>query len=267
VPPLGPSTDLVDSRFGPLALGCPDTVASVLGCGLDAAVAYTISGTSESVVVHSARKATGAGLRNSVWLGNGWLHVGPSSVGGVTLEWAANLLSGGDVGRLVALAARVTPDAQTPLFGPYLTGERAPLWDPSLTGTWRGLRVSHTAADLAAAVLEGVSFSVRHAVHRAQLSAGHEVDRIIGQGGILHNAIAAQLRADALERPIEVITGADTTVRGAAAIALTAVTGDSLKASTRRFAAVPRIYQPRRGEDVSKRYEAWLELCVGAERG
>ena len=262
VPPLGSPGDIVESPYGPAALGCPDTIASVLGCGLEDAAAYSISGTSESIVVHSAMKTPSAGIRNSVPIDKGWLHVGPSSVGGVTLEWAAGLLSDGDVGRLVALAARVTPGRRTLLFAPYLAGERAPLWDPSLTGSWRGLRVSHTAADLAAAVLEGVSFSVRHAIDRAQLSAGQGIERIIGQGGILHNGTAAQLRADALERPLEIVTGADTTIRGAAAIAMSAATGESLQESTRRFAATPHTVEPRPNDYVSTRYEAWLELAA-----
>lgn len=264
VPALGSPTEHIDSRFGPLALGCPDTLASVLGCGLDDEAVYTISGTSESVAAHSQRKTPSGGVRNSVPLGGGWLHVAPSSVGGVTLEWAANLLAGGDIARLVSLAARVTPDAHTPLFGPYLAGERAPHWNPSLTGSWSGLRMSHTAADLAAAVLEGVAFAVRYSIHQTEKSAAHEGRRIVGQGGILHNATAAQMRADALERPLDVIIGADTTARGAASVAMASLSGESLQTSSQRFAAIPRTYHPRPNADVASRYEAWLETCVGS---
>src|SRR3989339_384605 len=50
--------------------------------------------------------------------------------------------------------------AAAPVFLPYLSGERTPHNNPNASGVFVGLRSNHTAADLAYAVMEGVSFGL-----------------------------------------------------------------------------------------------------------
>lgn len=46
------------------------------------------------------------------------------------------------------------------LFLPYLLGERSPRWNPDAKGTFVGITVDHTKADMLRAVMEGVSFNL-----------------------------------------------------------------------------------------------------------
>lgn len=44
---------------------------------------------------------------------------------------------------LTKIADRIPPGSNGLLFHPYLTGERAPLWDPNARGSFFGLTLNH----------------------------------------------------------------------------------------------------------------------------
>ncbi|RKP12181.1 xylulokinase, partial [Piptocephalis cylindrospora] len=52
------------------------------------------------------------------------------------------------------------PGAKGVLFAPWICGERTPYADAQVRGSFLGLDITHTRADLARAVLEGVAFSL-----------------------------------------------------------------------------------------------------------
>jgi xylulokinase len=56
-------------------------------------------------------------------------------------------------------AAQAGPGAEGLFFLPYLTGERAPHYDPDAKGAWVGLTVRHGRAHLARSILEGASYA------------------------------------------------------------------------------------------------------------
>ena len=98
---------------------------------------------------------------------------------GAALAWVATLLRS-DVATLVAEveAARLSP-ADTPVFTPYLAGERTPHDDPTLTAAFSGLSHDTGPLHLVQAVLEGVALA---------LADGHD-------------ALIAQRRADRGRHP------------------------------------------------------------------
>ena len=61
-------------------------------------------------------------------------------------------------------AAGVPAGADGLLFHPYLLGEDAPYWDPTLRASFHGLDAGHRRPHLARAVLEGTAFALRHAM-------------------------------------------------------------------------------------------------------
>ena len=77
-----------------------------------------------------------------------------------SLDWVAHLL-GRELGPLIAEveAANLSPD-ETPVFTPYLAGERTPHDDPTLTATMSRLGFASGPLHLVQAVLEGVALAL-----------------------------------------------------------------------------------------------------------
>ncbi|KYG29632.1 gluconokinase [Alkalihalobacillus trypoxylicola] len=100
-----------------------------------------------------------------------WVIGGPVNNGGIVLRWVKEQLAR-DVAEeavtlgvdpydhLLQIASQSSPGANGLLFFPYLTGERAPLWDADARGSFVGLSLHHTKADMIRAVLEGITFNL-----------------------------------------------------------------------------------------------------------
>ena len=67
---------------------------------------------------------------------------------------------GGDYRTLDAEAATVAVGCDGLMFHPYLNGELTPYADPTLCGSFTGMRATHTRGHFTRAVLEGVSLSL-----------------------------------------------------------------------------------------------------------
>jgi xylulokinase len=146
---------------------------------------------------------------------------------GVTLDWVRRTL-GASWDELYDTAAR-SWRADTPVFLPYLAGER---WDHRDTGgAWTGLTLAHQREDLLRAALEGVAFLLRGKLDdlRARGTPGPAAIQLAG-GGSRHPAWR-QLLADALAVPLYPAGTGWLTARGAALLAA-AATGLAPDAST-----------------------------------
>lgn len=116
------------------------------------------------------------------------------------LDWAARLLGLDDAVAVVRLAARAEGDV--PLFAPYLSsgGERAPFLDPAARAGLHDLGHDHGPAEVARAVLDGLTLAVADCVE-----AAGGAERLAVCGGGSRSELWCRLIADA--------TGA-TVVRG-----------------------------------------------------
>lgn len=93
-------------------------------------------------------------------------------------------------------------------FLPYLMGERSPINDTNARGTFTGLTMDATRADLTQAVLEGVSFAIRDSVEVARsLGISIPSSKICGGGAksplwkkILANVLNMELESAATEQ-------------------------------------------------------------------
>ena len=81
------------------------------------------------------------------------------------------------------------------IFLPYLSGERTPHNDPNAKGVFFGMTHSTTKADLALAVLEGVSFALADGLD-AQHSVSSEPNEISLIGGGAKSGYWRQMLAD-----------------------------------------------------------------------
>ena len=91
-----------------------------------------------------------------------WVIGGAISNGGITLRWAGETFAPDLVAEghadvdVLKLAAQAPPGSDGLLMLPYVLSERAPLWDPDLSGAFLGIRAHHTRSHFIRAALEGV---------------------------------------------------------------------------------------------------------------
>jgi xylulokinase len=133
---------------------------------------------------------------------------------GAALDWVRRTL-GASWDELYATAARPW-SASTPVFLPYLAGERWAHRDSG--GAWTGLTLAHGRDDLMRAALEGVAFLLRGQLDELR-AAGCVPARVMLAGGGSTPPAWRQLLADALELPLYPAGTDELTARGAALIA------------------------------------------------
>lgn len=249
----------------PVVLGMMDAWASLIGLGVVRdGQAMSLSGTSEVTGLIAGTVVAEPGVITfPPWAGMTF-HAGPTQAGGASLEWVARLL-GRDAPALAQEAAIIT--AGSPLFLPHLQGERTPLWDPALRGTFAGLTAATGPEALTAAVLEGVAFSARLAFESLYRSAGCRPDSVrIGGGGAASDRWC-QIRADALNLPLQRVRGTDPGAMGAAVMA---GVGSGVMASL--TLAAEQLVQPDRsftpdadGAAIAdQRFKLWQDLIQHA---
>ena len=250
----------------PVAVGCHDTYAAVLGLGaLRPGYAYNISGTTEVLGLFSERPAEADGLVSVDW---GICHQlgGPSQNGADVLRWLLPTL-GIDVSTPEAVEKALNEtgggggDAAPLLFLPFLQGERVPYWDPDLRGAFIGLNRHHTAGNLIQAALEGIAFQNRDVLERAESAFAMTATGIRFGGGGARSARWAAIKADVLRRPVSVGAAEEPGVIGAAILGLTAIgVFPTLEEAQQVLAKVSRAHQPNpdRAAFYDRLYDAYM---------
>ena len=88
-------------------------------------------------------------------------------------------------------------------FLPYLMGERSPINDTDARGTFIGMSMDTSRADLVQAVLEGVAFAIRDSFEVAK-SLGVPVDRSKLCGGGAKSPLWRKIMANVLNIPLDI---------------------------------------------------------------
>jgi sugar (pentulose or hexulose) kinase len=98
---------------------------------------------------------------------------------------------------------------------PYLNGERAPRWNPSLRGELSGISTGTGVADLARATLEGTAYGLAHIVQLLR-DAGARVDSLVCSGSPARSDLWCQIKASVLGVPVDVPADSNLAAYGAA---------------------------------------------------
>ena len=215
VPPIVPGDAVVAATGGaalraaglpadvPVVCGAGDAGASAWGAGAEGGgAAHAYVGTSGWMAV--TLDALPDDLPRDTYVlampsGAGALQVAPIVTAGAAVEWAA-AATGRDVARAFAALGRARPDAASPLFLPYLSGERSPFEDAAVRGAFLGLDASHGPDDLFLAAIEGVGHALRHCLEAMEA----EPAVIAAIGGGFRGAAMGPVVADALGRALAV---------------------------------------------------------------
>lgn len=105
-------------------------------------------------------------------------------------------------------AKETAPGSDGLIFLPYLTGERAPVNDPSATGAFLGITARHGKGHFARAVMEGVAYSLKQVYDLIMsVNPGLVSDEIVLAGGGANSPIWRQIFADVFQLPVRTVFG------------------------------------------------------------
>ena len=236
-------------RGVPVVSGGPDFVVSLLGTAtVRTGRACIRSGTSEGVNVVWPTAIADPRLLSLGHVVPGLFNIsGYVSTSGKALEWFRRITgqTSLDYGELFHRIESVPPGSRGLLFLPYLTGERAPLWDPHARGAFLGLTLSHGLAEMTRAVAESTGFAIRD-VMEVMVEDGLSIQDLRITGAPSRSPVWNQLKADITGHRIQAPTILDSDLAGDACLALFAL-GDypSLADASEAMVSMGTTYEPR----------------------
>lgn len=230
-PPVLPSDEIIGRvsvqaaaatglRAGtPVVNGSSDNSAAALGAGMIHSGQVTlIIGTAGVITVCSQQPLPDPQHRTLCWhycLRDRWVTLGVMQTAGESLHWFKNAFdreaaSSGDIFDQYNQAIAHVPDGCGGLvFLPYLNGERTPYWDPAARGVFFGINLSTEKAHFIKAIMEGVSFGLRHNIETVE-SLGIAIDEVRAVGGGLKSPVWLAVLGKALRKPIVTVGVPDT---------------------------------------------------------
>ena len=104
------------------------------------------------------------------------------------------------------------------IFLPYMTGERAPLWDSDARGVFFGLTLGTSRGDMIRAILEGGAFALKHNLLEAE-KAGHPISRLTAAGGGASSDLWLRIKASVLGIPVVRLNNSSSGALGNALVA------------------------------------------------
>jgi xylulokinase len=204
----------------PVAVGAADTAAAALAVDLvRPRSAFESAGTSGVLTFCLDTPDFDPLFMNRCHVRPGlWLAHGAMSTLGGALTWARSKVwpDSTEYGELEELAATSVPGANGVIFLPYLSGERSPIWDPNACGSWFGLRLGTTKADMVRAVYEGGAYGLRQILTRAEERWGWRPETLLSVGGGTRCHGWLQIKADVLGVAYRAADFADAAAMGAA---------------------------------------------------
>ncbi|MFD0590977.1 gluconokinase [Paenibacillus sp. GCM10027627] len=218
----------------PFVIGASDGVLSNLGVNAirKGEVAITI-GTSGAIRTIIDKPQTDKKGRTFCYAltENHWVIGGPVNNGGIIFRWIRDELASSEVETakrlgvdpyevLTKIVERVRPGSDGLLFHPYLSGERAPLWNPDVRGSFFGLTLSHKKEHMIRAALEGVMYNL-YTVFLALIECmDGPVTRIQATGGFARSDVWRQMMSDIFESEVVVPESYESSCLGACILGL-----------------------------------------------
>jgi gluconokinase len=204
-----------------------------------------------------------------------WVIGGPVNNGGMVLRWIRDEFADSEVETakrlgidpyevMTKIAERVRPGADGLLFHPYLAGERAPLWNPDVRGSFFGLTLSHKKEHMIRAALEGVIFNL-YTVFLALIECmDGPVTRIQATGGFARSDVWRQMMSDIFESEVVVPESYESSCLGACILGLYAIGEiDSFDVVSEMIGST---YKHTPKEEAVKDYRELLPIFINLSR-
>lgn len=211
----------------PFVIGASDGCLANLGCmAFEPGIAVMTIGTSGAVRMGSPRPLPDEKTMPFSYILEEGVFIcgGPINNGGIALQWWLKNMG------LTELTEQVYDDFFTSanavpagsnglLFLPYLTGERAPIWDSESCGAFFGLNLQHQQAHFSRAVIEGICFAMTQVLETVEMQ-GAEILKIHISGGFSKSEIWAQMLADITGKKLVLVQTEDASAVGATYLAM-----------------------------------------------
>ncbi len=145
--------------------------------------------------------------------------------GGIVIQWLLKTFldiekpDAADYISLFKLIEPIKPGCEGLVFLPYLTGERAPVWDAKTCGTFFGLSIHHTKAHILRAGVEGVCFAINETLQMVEQKT-NAIEYLHVSGGFTHAPLWLQLIANVTGKKIKLMQTEDASAVGAAYLAM-----------------------------------------------
>jgi xylulokinase len=253
--PLGRTTASACELLGvpegvPVYAGCPDFIASIIGTGTVApGRVCDRAGTSEGINLCTEEPISDSRLLCVRHVIDEYHNVsGIVSTSGKAVQWFREITGKADApfGELFDEIAAVPAGAKKLVFLPYLTGERAPVWDPNARGAFVGLTMNHGRREMTRAVVESVGFAIRD-IMTAMEEIGLRVEDVRITGGQARSEQWIQMRADITGKRFLSPVMKDAELAGDLCIALYGLGEyESLAEASESAVQIERVFEPNR---------------------
>jgi xylulokinase len=233
----------------PVFAAGPDFLVSILGCAVvEPGMVCDRSGTSEGINLCTNRPLDDNRLMTYLHPVAPYYNVsGIISTSGKAIGWIKKMmgLEEQSFDTLYAMMAEAPAGSEGLLFLPYLSGERAPIWDPDARGVFTGLSLASTKNHLLRAVAEGVCLAIYDVIDVME-ELGGKVSALRITGGPSESAFLNQLKADVTGRPVSIPVVGDAELVGSMVIGRTALQDfHSFAEAANQLVAIGRQYQPK----------------------
>lgn len=162
-----------------------------------------------------------------------WVIGGPVNNGGMVLRWMRDELCAEEVAEagekecdpydvMMEKIEQVQPGAEGLFFHPYLSGERAPIWNANARGSFFGLGIHHEKKHMMRAVLEGINMNLYMVLLALEEFIG-EPEMVYGTGGFAKSPVWRQMIADIFNQEVHIPATAESACLGAAVLGLYAL--------------------------------------------
>ncbi len=187
-------------------------------------------------------------LFNYVLTEDWYVTGGASNNGGIVYQWFMHEFMPENSQKDVALKAleqieQVPAGAEGLIFLPYLTGERAPVWDAQARGIFYGVSKNHTQLHFQRAVLEGILYNVRQ-IGKALEEVTGDIQTICVNGGLAEVDVVMQLLADIFGKPVHRLDCEEGSAFGAFILAMKALGRIENFAEASNWVQVAHRYTP-----------------------
>jgi xylulokinase len=188
-----------------------------------------------------------------------WIAGGASSGGGIILRWLHDkLLPNISFEKLDEEAEKVEPLSGGLLCEAAMTGERAPRWDPYVSGMLIGLTPQTSSAHIYRSMMEGVAFLLKAIIDVCH-DLGIPVREIRSAGGGARSKIWRQIKADVLGKEIVVPEDPSSTLGVAMLASIGAGTHRDICEAARNMVHIAEVTKP--DPSKTKIYEEGFDLC------
>lgn len=238
-----------DQAIGAIGVGAVDEQTMLISLGTSGVV-YVPSSKfqpNENASAHSFCDATGKYHTMGVTL----------NAAGSVNWWYSQILQKANFNEIEHELLEASEDNEL-FFLPYLNGERSPINDANVRGCFLGLSLSHTQFDMTRAVIEGITFSLKHVFDSMELA---NIDQINITGGGAKNKVWVQLISEIFQLPVHTITVNEGPALGAALLALSSHQQLDISEVSKKSLQLKDVFEPKTdGSKYQAKYKSWLEV-------